>query len=248
MIQTSFGGLSSSNIALQAQQYASAKADIVKATAYDDLETQPKSEINNSNGFQDAVELSPEENYSDDIKQRTATIRIFLGEEVEPRYSLKVLRLSKEVKPAGVPVGTVIAWPASRMPDDGTWLLCNGQSCSAYPELVKVLGKSTVPNYQGIFLRGYGNQISTHYGNVTHSSAALGDLQGDAIRNITGYFGGNARPNKGSGAFFLHAYGEQGNKTSGDGATFGFNASRVVPVADENRPVNRAVNWLIKAA
>ena len=73
-------------------------------------------------------------------------------------------------------------------------------------------------------------------------------MQGDAIRNITGYFGGNARPNKGSGAFFLHAYGEQGNKTSGDGATFGFNASRVVPVADENRPVNRAVNWLIKAA
>ena len=80
VMQASFSGLGSSNIALQAQQYASAKADIIKATTYDDLEPQSKSEITNSNGFQDAVELSPEESYSDEIKQRTATIHIYLGE------------------------------------------------------------------------------------------------------------------------------------------------------------------------
>lgn len=29
-----------------------------------------------------------------------------------------------------------------------------------YPELVGILGKSTVPDYRGIFLRGYGAQTS----------------------------------------------------------------------------------------
>ena len=54
-----------------------------------------------------------------------------------------------------------------------------------YPELVAVVG-SRVPDYGGIFLRGHGSQTSTHYGTVAHSSAALGQLQGDATRNFTG--------------------------------------------------------------
>ena len=60
---------------------------------------------------------------------------------------------------------------------------------SVYPELVGVVG-STVPDYRGIFLRGQGSQTSTHYGTVTHSSAALGQLQGDGIRTIWGTFVG----------------------------------------------------------
>ena len=47
---------------------------------------------------------------------------------------------------------------------------------------------SRVPDYRGIFLRGQGSQTSTHYGTVTHSSAALGQLQGDGIRTIWGTF------------------------------------------------------------
>ena len=54
-----------------------------------------------------------------------------------------------------------------------------------YPELVALIG-GNVPNYQGVFLRGYGGQTSYHYGAVGHWSAGLGELQGDAIRNITG--------------------------------------------------------------
>ena len=52
-----------------------------------------------------------------------------------------------------------------------------------YPELVALVG-SCVPDYRGIFLRGYGSQVSSHYGTVTHASAGLGVLQGDAIREI----------------------------------------------------------------
>ena len=54
-----------------------------------------------------------------------------------------------------------------------------------YPELVGVVG-GNVPNYQGVFLRGYGGQTSYHYGAVGHWSARLGELQEDEIREIWG--------------------------------------------------------------
>ena len=56
------------------------------------------------------------------------------------------------------------------------------------------------------------------------------------------------RPTSGSGVFYLISNGPQGNRTSYDGAIFGFDTSRVVPTANEIRPVNRSVNWIIKAA
>ena len=36
-----------------------------------------------------------------------------------------------------------------------------------YPELAGLIGWN-VPNYQGVFLRGYGGQTSYHYGAVEH--------------------------------------------------------------------------------
>ena len=60
-----------------------------------------------------------------------------------------------------------------------------------YPELVAVVG-STVPDYRGIFLRGHGSQTSTRYGAVVHSSAGLGQLQGDGIREIWGSVSGTS--------------------------------------------------------
>ena len=50
-------------------------------------------------------------------------------------------------------------------------------SLPVYPELVALIGWN-VPNYQGVFLRGYGGQTSYHYGAVGHWSAGLGELQG----------------------------------------------------------------------
>ena len=87
---------------------------------------------------------------------------------------------------ASIPVGTVITWPSNSWPSDrDNWLECNGQSISSavYPELVGVVGWN-VPNYQGVFLRGYGGQTSYHYGAVGHWSAGLGEPH--IIRNITG--------------------------------------------------------------
>ncbi len=155
---------------------------------------------------------------------------------------------------SSVPVGTIVAWPSWTNPKDADkWLECNGQAitAAAYPALYAIVG-GNVPNYSGMFLRGYGSQTANSggYGNVSHASGNLGALQGDAIRNITGGFDWQTNSVGGWGAFDVYgaytdlrpvAYEQLGT----DGASF--NAAKVVPTANENRPVNMAVRYLIRA-
>ena len=249
--QASLSSLDSTKIALQAQQYAAAEASVLQATNYNDLQAHSKEEIQNTDYYSE-VELSEESSYNDDIKQRTAVISIYRGNEVLPRYTLESVLLSKTAE-SGVPIGTVIAWASNTLPkESGTWLECNGQSCAAYPKLVAVLGKSTVPDYRGVFLRGYGSRSSSHYGTVTHQSGNLGELQGDAIRNITGRVRISADGPQGVSEGALYDDNSLGDNrrgsTSGDNTTVRLDASRVVPTANENRPINIAVKYLIKAA
>ena len=153
--QSAISGFNNSKIMLQAQQYAESESAIIKATNYKNLTARSKAAIQNSNGFLSEFVLSSESNYSDDIKQRTVTINIYRQSEILPRYSLNVLKTSAETTDSGgVPVGTIIAWISTTVPaEGGTWLLCNGQSCSAYPKLSALIG-STVPNLNGRFLEG----------------------------------------------------------------------------------------------
>ena len=152
----------------------------------------------------------------------------------------------------GVPVGMILAWPVGQNPEDmDNWLECNGQSISpsVYPELFAVVG-GQVPDLRGLFLRGYGAQTSSHYGSVVHQSGELGMVQGDAIRNITGSSGDS--PNSGAYYYGALAGGAGGaRKFAGEGlrgrSAINFDASRVVPTAEENRPVNTAVRFLVRA-
>lgn len=153
----------------------------------------------------------------------------------------------------GIPVGTVITWPSNSWPSDADkWLECNGQSISSavYPELVGVVG-SSVPDYRGIFLRGYGSQVSTHYGPVTHSSAGLGQLQGDAIRQISGEVEVGRKEGKWPTATGLFSSRKADHSTSSgsdySSGIINFDSSRVTPTAQEIRPVNRSVRYLIRA-
>ncbi len=123
------------------------------------------------------------------------------------------------------------------------------EPCRAYPELFAVLGGQT-PDMRGLFLRGYGAQTSSHYGSVVHQSGELGMIQGDAIRNITG--GSGDSPNSGAYYYGALAGGAGGaRKFAGEGlrgrSAINFDASKVVPTAPENRPVNTAVRFLIRA-
>lgn len=97
-----------------------------------------------------------------------------------------------------------------------------------------------VPDYRGIFLRGLGG-----------NSAALGELQSDAIRNITGNFvviGGSIAY---EGVFSQNRHSYSGTEWGDWGPTpyflTSFDASRVVPTDKENRPINKAVRYFIKA-
>lgn len=156
----------------------------------------------------------------------------------------------------------MIAWPLATDPDGADqdkWLDCDGRAVNSaiYPKLAAKM--THTPNYAGVFLRGVGNQYSSHYGSVLHQAETLGELQGDSIREISGTFlnNGNSdtyvgfRPGQGTGVF--KAYNRLGGVGSNEGAKqdggmYDFYASRVVPVSNEIRPINKSVRWLIRAA
>ena len=168
----SMNATASNTIAMQASNIASSDAALLHAVNYEDLTASNRSAVSGT-AFQHETLLSNESNYTDTIKQKIATINVYKGDESIPRATLQVTRYSVEKQESsGVPVGTVIAWAGSKAPiSNGTWLECNGQSCAAYPELIAVLGKNTVPDYRGRFLE---------------SAETAGTVKEAGLPNITG--------------------------------------------------------------
>lgn len=252
--QASMSATTSNKITLQASNIAASDAALLHSVSYEDLTASNRNTVPDTD-FQHETLLSSESNYTDSIKQRTATINVYKGSETTPRVSLKVTRYSVEKQESsGVPVGTVIAWPGSKAPTTaGTWLECNGQSCAAYPELVAVLGKNTVPDYRGLFLRGYGSHANN---GITHSSGALGAFQNMAFPStMSGTFcavntNGPAPtgPFKEIGAYTDLGLQDNWQTQPGWNKQLKFDLSTVVPEGNELRPVNIAVNYMIKAA
>lgn len=157
----------------------------------------------------------------------------------------------------GVPIGAIIPYAGSTAPF-GT-LICNGAaiSRSAYPELFEAIGTTwgagdgsstfNIPDLRGYFLRGVGG-----------NSAALAAEQSDAIRNITGNTGGYDsylfRDSDTNGAFYSSGNPasmyylvktETANEYYRNDWKLYMDVSRVVPTAAENRPINKAVNYII---
>lgn len=98
-----------------------------------------------------------------------------------------------------------------------------------------------VPDFRGLFLRGIGG-----------NSAGLGLQQGDAIRNITGQIQTLAWRGSQTGAFYTSRASDASINGSLNNYTVHvwaeFDASRQVPTAEENRPVNKTVRYFIRAA
>ncbi|HAN7035595.1 TPA: phage tail protein [Escherichia coli] len=149
---------------------------------------------------------------------------------------------------SALPVGVPVPWPSATPPTG--WLKCNGAAFSAeeYPELAKVYPTNKLPDLRGEFIRGWDDGRGVDAGRQLLSS------QGDAIRNIEGFADGGIGMSFDAirGAFYdagTRSARMQNNTTTIDKTDdLGFDASRVVPTANENRPRNIAFNYIVRAA
>ena len=171
-----------------------------------------------------------------------------------------------------IPPGAVMSFAVSAAPVG--WLACDGTSklVSNFQPLFTAIGYTyggsgstfNVPNLQGQFVRGLTTNLSTTSRDPLSATRVLGNVQGDAIRNITGSFSGvnggsnNAyqwgfRPGSGTGVFSVPYSRGEYNKyngvyypSEGVGDNVNFNAADQVPTAPENRPINISLLYCIK--
>ncbi|QMD11504.1 phage tail protein [Escherichia coli] len=149
---------------------------------------------------------------------------------------------------SALPVGVPVPWPSATPPTG--WLKCNGAAFSAeeYPELAKVYPTNKLPDLRGEFIRGWDD------GRGVDARRQLLSSQGDAIRNIEGFADGGIGMSFDAirGAFYdagTRSARMPNNTTTIDKTDdLGFDASRVVPTANENRPRNIAFNYIVRAA
>lgn len=147
---------------------------------------------------------------------------------------------------SALPVGVPVPWPSATPPTG--WLKCNGAAFSAeeYPELAKAYPTNKLPDLRGEFIRGWDD------GRGIDTNRSLLSSQGDAIRNIIGALVDvrfNSYPSD-SGAFTTSVIGDASSDSikGGYARRVTFDASRVVPTANENRPRNIAFNYIVRAA
>lgn len=149
-----------------------------------------------------------------------------------------------------IPVGVPLPWPKNAPPSG--WLECNGSAfdTNKFPALANAYPSGTLPDLRGVFIRGKDNNRGLD------PNRSILSYQDDAIRNIWGRLsvvgrGAGAGPIEGEGAIQADSRWNAAVK-GGDrddwGRIFSFNASRVVPVAHENRPRNVAFMYIVKAA
>ncbi|WP_019272743.1 phage tail protein [Neisseria lactamica] len=152
-------------------------------------------------------------------------------------------------------IGMTAWFPSDRIPTG--WLafdeIADRVTESAYPELYRLLlakygSIQNVPQAEDRFIRNAGNGLT------------VGTKQEDAIRNITGKIDSGNRSTEQlfdtavpEGAFGIDKARKNWTYDAGDGgndrpSAITFDASRVVPTADENRPKALVLKLCIKAA
>ncbi|EFD0459880.1 TPA: phage tail protein [Escherichia coli] len=149
---------------------------------------------------------------------------------------------------SALPVGVPVPWPLPNPPQG--WLKYNGAPFdkNIYPKLGAVYPAGVLPDLRGEFIRGWDDGRGVDAGRIILAQ------QGDAIRNITGFVSGSSGVSfdSFSGAFYDSGVrsGRRPESTTivDMNDDFAFDASRVVPTANENRPRNLAFNYIVRAA
>lgn len=162
-------------------------------------------------------------------------------------FSIDVNNRVKLVKERLLPVGIPQPWPSDHLP--AGWLECNGSpfDVNQFPKLAAVYPWGTLPDLRGLFIRGKDN------GRGLDPNRGILSYQDDAIRNIYGEMGFYEMSEcvTTSGAFHISSnpYAPTTFRIRGDGSNpvVRFDASRIVPTANENRPRNVAFIYIVKA-
>jgi hypothetical protein len=156
-----FGNVHSNGITVQANEYAMDKAEELRSTAYSALEGEIRHGIN-ARGYFEQVTVEPEKVIaSSGVRQKNITINVYYRSELSPRATLYLKR--SNWNNMGCPIGSILAWPSNSTPGDGgVWLTCNGSAIpSKYSTLRDLVGNNT-PDFRGKFLRGYGSVNSSN--------------------------------------------------------------------------------------
>lgn len=147
-----------------------------------------------------------------------------------------------------LPVGVPLPWPTNQPP--AGWLECNGSTFdkNKFPKLAVVYPTGKLPDLRGVFIRGKDNLRGLD------PCRDILSYQDDAIRNIYGAFypisetfgaEGSATGVFQKAECFSNHTPTSIDRGQGDGIVF--DASRIVPTANENRPRNVAFNYIVKA-
>jgi len=138
-------------------------------------------------------------------------------------------------KISGVPVGTVVPWPAGSVPDG--WLECNGQSTSGHSELAAIVG-GRVPDLRGEFIRGW------DHGRGVDSGRSLKSSQGQNLQSHSHSF--TLYSMKG-GSISAGSYAEINMNWSNGNNQAAYGHSTSTTGGSETRPRNVAMMYIIKA-
>ena len=147
-----------------------------------------------------------------------------------------------------IPIGVPMPWPQTTPPEG--WLECNGSTFdkNKFPKLAVAYPAGKLPDLRGEFIRGWDN------GKGTDSNRGVLSWQNDAIRNIYGEISPISETfgaaHVATGAFQYFEKHSDHTPTSIDRGLAGgvtFDASRIVPTANENRPRNVAFMYIVKA-
>lgn len=244
--------MGSNKVALQAQQYAAAKGELIRATKYSDLTAQAKTNIGNT-GFQDEVVVAAEADVDATTKKKEVTIRVYKTGEASPRSSIVVTRYNKSLDNS-VPSGTIITWYGNLGNIPSGFVLCDGSNGT--PDLRNRFVVGAGSSY-ALGNTGGANTVTLNTNQIPSHAHSRGTM------NITGSMATIAETwnvsGSASGAFVKYrGYYGQCTPASTDGSNSGavnFDASRSWTgvtsyvggsQAHENRPPYYALYYIMK--
>ena len=242
--------MGSNKVALQAQQYAAAKGELIRATKYSDLTAQGKANIGNT-GFQDEVVVGAETDVDATTKKKEVTVRVYKTGETVSRSSIIVTRYNKSLD-SSIPSGTIITWYGALGSIPSGFVLCDGSHGT--------------PDLRNRFIVGAGNSYTLGAtGGADTVTLTTTQMPRHAhtrgTMNITGAFSAHCiayGAGWGNGAFYTTLNGDReaaGEGWSHHSPDFHFDASRNwtgetsyvgSSQAHENRPPYYALYYVMK--